>query len=46
MFLSKRGIKDGFEVEVGLKYAFCPALNQGAKIVTENRYFKVDEIYE
>lgn len=45
MFLSKRGIKDGFEVEVGLKYAFCPALNQGAKIVTENRYFKVDEIY-
>lgn len=45
IFLSKRGIRDGFEVEVGVKYAFCPALNQGAKIVTENRYFKVDEIY-
>lgn len=45
LFLSKRAIKDGFEVEAGLRYAFCPALNQGVKIITENRWSKVEEVY-
>jgi hypothetical protein len=45
IFLSKRAIKYGFEVEGGLRYAFCPTLNKGAKIITENNYFKIVEIY-
>jgi len=45
IFVSKYSIKDGINVEDGLRYMYCPALNKGAKIVTENNYFKVTQIY-
>ena len=46
IFISKNGVKDGICVELGLKYSYCPRLNKGAKIITENRMFRVDKVYE
>jgi hypothetical protein len=45
IFINKWIDVDGIRTEAGLKYAYCPALNQGAKIVTEAGRFIVEQIY-
>ncbi len=45
IFISKSGVKDGISIDLGVKYAYCPSINRGARIVTENGIFKVEKVY-
>jgi hypothetical protein len=46
IFISKWIDIDGIRTEAGIKYAYCPALNQGAKIVTKFGQFIVEQLFD